>query len=168
MRHHVTAIFAVGIMALGLSGCASAVPEEIAPSQVRESPTTGAETDSSVELEDVDGVVELTVAGDQGVLALQHSGTIPSGTAGPTDRKLITGPGGCFALVNEGKPQLLVFPAEATFVLQEGKPSATIAGVEHLIGQQFAVDMTAVAKTSVAGIPDRCDRGSDDTVFMVN
>lgn len=127
-----------------------------------------AETDRSVELEGVGGVVELTVAGDQGVLALQYSGTIPSGTAGPTDRKLITGSGGCFALVNEGKPQLLVFPAEATFVLQEGKPSATIAGVKHLIGQQFAVDTTAVSKTSVAGIPERCDRGSDDTVFMVN
>lgn len=117
---------------------------------------------------DESGVVDVTVAGDQGILALQHSGTAPSGTAGPTNQKLITGPGGCFALTNEGKPQLLVFPADATFVLQEGKPSATIAGTEHFVGRQFGVATTAVPKTSVAGIPDRCTQGSDETVLVVN
>ncbi|MEO7587087.1 MAG: hypothetical protein ABIS84_03565 [Arachnia sp.] len=117
---------------------------------------------------DESGVVDVTVAGDKGILALQHSGTVPTGTAGPTNQKLITGPGGCFALTNQGKPQLLVFPADATFVLQEGKPSATIAGTEHLVGRQFSVATTAVPKSSVAGIPERCTQGSADTVLVVN
>ncbi len=116
---------------------------------------------------DESGVVDVTVAGDQGILALQHSGAAPTGAIGPTNQKLITGPGGCFALTNEGEPQLLVFPSDATFVLQEGKPSATIAGAEHFVGRQFGVATVAVPKTSVAGIPERCMQGSDDMLLVV-
>lgn len=196
-RVRVVAPFALAALALGMTACAPDAESEPTPSVVivtesaaestpaettpeastAETSEPAAETPAPVESEtpadtagpnDESGVVDVTVAGDQGVLALQHSGTVPSGAAGPTNQKLITGPGGCFALTNEGKPQLLVFPADATFVLQEGKPSATIAGTEHLVGRQFSVATTAVPKTSVAGIPDRCTQGSDETVLVVS
>lgn len=112
--------------------------------------------------------LEVTVEGDQGVLALQHSGSVPEGTAGPTGRQLITGPGGCFALTHEGPPQFVVFPADATFVLQQGKPSATVEGTEHLVGREFTLETTVVNTSEVTGIPDRCARGSADTVLVVN
>lgn len=116
----------------------------------------------------VGDTLEVTVEGDQGVLALQHSGSVPEGTAGPSGRKLITGPGGCFALTNEGPPQLVVFPADATFVLQQGKPSATVDGTEHPVGREFTLETTTVNKSEVTGIPDRCAQGSADTVLVVN
>ncbi len=112
--------------------------------------------------------LEVTVAGEHGVLALQHTGAAPEGAAGPSGHKLITGPGGCFALTNDGKPQLLVFPEDATFVLEDGKPSVTIDGTEYPVGQQFTVETTEVAKSEVTGIPQRCAKGSSDTVLVVN
>ena len=141
-------------------------------------PTTSATQEDSVGPNDESGVVDVTVTGDRGIMALQHSGTVPVGDAGPTNQKLITGPGGCFALTNQGKPQLVVFPEDATFVLNEdckgkehhscGKPSATIDGTEHFVGRQFSVSTVAVPKTSVAGIPNQCMQGSDDTILVVS
>lgn len=192
-RLRVVAPFALAAVALGMTACAPDASEPVPTPTVTkpaeeptsmEAPVEASEpmAESSAPMasempseaattggpNDESGVVDVTVAGDQGILALQYSGTVPTGTAGPTNQKLITGPGGCFALTNEGKPQLLVFPADATFVLQEGKPSATIAGTEHLVGRQFSVATTAVPKTSVAGIPERCMQGSDATVIVVN
>ncbi|MGO1383366.1 MAG: hypothetical protein ACTHU1_01040 [Arachnia sp.] len=117
---------------------------------------------------DESGVVDVTVVGDQGVLALQHSGSVPFGTVGPTGQELITGPGGCFALAADGRPQLVVFPAEATFVLVDGTPSATFDGYEYLVGSQFDVASVAVPATDVAGIPERCTEGSADLVIVVD
>lgn len=78
------------------------------------------------------------------------------------------GPGGCFALVDDSEPQLLVFPGDATFVLQDGEPSATIDGTEYSVGRQFDVDTTEIEKTNVAGIPERCQEGSASTVRIVS
>lgn len=191
-RVRIVAPFALAALALGMTACAPdanmeptpsvVTVTESAPEPTSAEPTPDAsepadETSEPVATEapadtvgpnDESGVVDVTVAGDQGILALQHSGTAPMGEAGPTNQKLITGPGGCFALTNEGKPQLLVFPADATFVLQEGKPSTTFGGTEHLVGRNFTVATTAVAKTGVAGIPERCLQGSDDMVLVVN
>ncbi|MDO5737488.1 MAG: hypothetical protein Q4P15_13555 [Propionibacteriaceae bacterium] len=191
-RLRIVAPFALAAVALGMTACAPGGPDSTptvtvsAPleesSPVETTPEASepmveasepmeseapSEAPSTMGPNDESGVVDVTVAGDQGILALQHAGTVPTGSAGPTNMKLITGPGGCFALTNEGKPQLLVFPADATFVLQEGKPSATISGTEHYVGRQFDVATVAVPKTSVAGIPDRCLQGSDDTVLVV-
>ena len=69
---------------------------------------------------------------------------------------------------NEGPPQLVVFPADATFVLQQGKPSATVDGTEHPVGREFTLETTTVNKSEVTGIPDRCAQGSADTVLVVN
>lgn len=193
-RRRVVAPFALAALALGMTACA---PEDTEPTPAvttttmaedtaaTETTTTSSEpaeetSEPAAETSDTSsaespsgpngesGVVEVTVAGDQGILALQSSGAVPSGEAGPTNQKLITGPGGCFALTAQGKPQLLVFPADATFVLQEGKPSATVNGTEHLVGQQFAPATTAVSTASVAGVPDRCLQGAADTVLVVN
>ncbi len=186
----VVAPFALAAVALGMTACGSDEPESTptvtVTAPVEESPVSEPTTESSEPMEetsvpvtieepaeepvgpnDESGVVDVTVVGDEGILALQHSGTTPTGEAGPTNPKLITGPGECFALVNEGKPQLVVFPADATFVLQEGKPSATFGGTEHFVGRQMDVTSIAVPKTNVAGIPDRCTQGSDDTVIVI-
>lgn len=193
-RRRVIAPLALAALALGMTACA---PEEGEPTPVatvtvsaEETTATETTTTSSEPAQetsepagetsepaapevplgpnDESGVVDVTVVGDQGILALQHVGAVPVGEPGPAGQKLITGPGGCFALTAQGKPQLLVFPADATFVLQEGKPSATIGGTEHLVGRQFAPATTAVSMESVAGVPDRCLQGAADTVLVVN
>lgn len=179
--------FAVAALVLGMTACGSDEPESTptvtVTAPVEESPTMESpepveeSSEPAVSEEpmeepagpnDESGVVDVTVVGVEGIIALQHSGTAPIGSAGPTNQKLITGPGGCFALTNEGKPQLLVFPADATFVLQEGKLSATFGGTEHLVGRQLDVPSIAVSMTDVAGVPDRCTEGFDDTVIVVS
>lgn len=202
-RLRIVAPLALAVVALGMTACGSDQASEPVPSVVTVTETAAeprsmeptTETSEPMESEtseampsetqadsigpnDESGVVDVTVAGDRGILALQHSGAVPTGDAGPTNQKLITGPGGCFALTNQGKPQLIVFPDDATFVLKGdcegekdhscGKPSATIAGTEHFVGRQFSVSTIAVPKTSVAGIPDQCMQGSDETVLVVS
>lgn len=187
----ILAPFTLAALALGMTACGSDEPESTPTVTVtqtaEESPTVEQTMETSEPMEetsepvasqeptqepvgpnDESGVVDVTVVGEQGILALQHAGTAPTGEAGPSNQKLITGPGGCFALVNEGKPQLLVFPEDATFVLQEGKPSATFGGTEHFVGRQLDVASIAVPKANVAGIPDRCTQGSDDTVIVIS
>lgn len=194
-RLRVVAPFALAALALGMTACSAddtettpvvtvtATVEASAPAEPAPETSEPSVEDSEPAIEtsrtpseetpagpnDASGVVDVTVVGDQGILALQHSGSVREGGAAPAHhQKLITGPGGCFALTNEGKPQLVVFPADATFVLQEGKPSATVAGVRHVVGHHLEVPATAVQKSNVAGIPDRCVQGSDDTVIVIN
>ncbi len=113
-------------------------------------------------------LLEVSVRGDEGVLGLHHSGPVPAGAPGPGSGRLITGPGGCFAFAGDRAPQLVVFPAEAMFVLQNGRPSVTVDGTEHFVGRELTVSTTAVSKAKVTGLPDRCSRGSSDTVLVVN
>ena len=183
--------FAIAALALGMTACGSDEPESTptvtVTASAEQSPTMEQTMESSEPTEetsepaaseepteepvgpnDESGVVDVTVVGDQGILALQHAGVTATGSAGPTNQKLITGPGGCFALTNEGKPQLLVFPQDATFVLEDGKPSTTFGGTEHFVGRQLDVASIAVPKTDVVGIPDRCTEGSDDTVIIIS
>ncbi|MBB0970389.1 hypothetical protein G6016_15775 [Dietzia aerolata] len=112
-------------------------------------------------------MLEVTVRGDQGVLGLQYSGSVPAGTPGPASNKLITGPGGCFAVIGAGAPQLAIFPPDATFVLQNGKPSVTVDGAEHPVGRELTFDTAVVPVQQVAGLPERCTRGAADTVLVV-
>jgi len=183
--------FALAALALGMTACGSDEPESTptvtVTSSVEDTPTTeptmeGSQpseetseraaslepTEAPVGPNDESGVVDVTTTGDEGILALQHSGFEPSIDASSAYQELIVGPGGCFALVDVSEPQLLVFPDDATFVLQEGKPSATIDGTEYLVGRQFDVDTTEVEKTNVAGIPERCEQGSASTVRIVS
>lgn len=180
LKHRAIALCAVGAVALGLSACGSngSQPDETTTSNAEQPTREESASDPSNEASksgedggepnDAGGVMEVTVAGEQGVLALQYSGSVPDGAAGPTGRKLITGPGGCFALTNDGPPQLLVFPADATFVLQGGKPSVTVAGSETPVGRKFTADTIEVSKSSATGLPDRCSQGADDTLLVVN
>lgn len=183
--------FALAVLVLGMTACGSDEPESTptvtVTASVEETPATEPSTESSQPMEetsepaasmepteapvgpnDESGVVDVTTTGDEGILALQHSGFEASVDPASAYQKLIVGPGGCFALVDVSEPQLLVFPADATFVLQEGKPSVTIDGTEYLVGRQFDVDTTAVEKTNVAGIPERCQQGSASTVRIVS
>lgn len=150
------------------SAPADPAPETSKTSEVVETSLASSD-ETAVGPNDESGVIDVTVVGDQGILALQHSGNAPDGGAGPAhNQKLIAGPGGCLAMTNEGKPQLLVFPADATFVLQGGKPSATVGGIKHVLGHHLEVPATTVEKNNVAGIPDACMQGSDDTVIVIN
>lgn len=176
------AVCALAALTLGLGACDSSEsdPDDNTTSSAEPTPEESTDDTSdprddgptseqgSAEPKKDGGRMKVTVAGDQGVLALQHSGSVPDGPAGPSGRKLITGPGGCFAVTNEGPPQLLVFPARATFVLQDGRPSATIAGSETFVGEQLRVDTTEIPRSQVAGVPERCGRGSSDTLLVVS
>ena len=110
----------------------------------------------------------MTAYGDRGDLGLQYSGPVPAGSPGPASGKLITGPGGCFAFVSDGAPQLAIFPPEATFVLQNGRPSVTVNGVEHPVGRELTSDTTVVPRADTTGVPERCARGAADTVLVVH
>lgn len=182
---------ALAALALGMTACSSDEPESTPtvtvtaqtpetstpqpsmkasePADETTAPMASEEpSEDPVTPNDESGVLDVTVAGDQGIQALQVSGSVPEGTAGPANPKLITGPGGCFAIVNEGPPQLVVFPEDATFVLVEGKPSATFSGTEHFVGRQMDVSSISIPTTAVAGIPERCLEGSADSVIVVS
>lgn len=177
LSRRVTAVCAAAVLAVGASACsgqesppdesttpaaspatddAASVPSDSAPA-----------TEASIGPDEDTTAMEVDVVGDEGVLALQYSGAVAEGEAGPSGGKLITGPGGCFALTDDDRPRLLVFPEDATFVLQHGKPSATFGGAEHVVGQTFTADLTEVPQSSVTGIPERCSRGAGDTVLVV-
>lgn len=171
-NHRAGVICALTALALGLSACGSDSNDpaqsesNTAPTAQPTQETPPSDGDSGPESEGRDGM-DVTVVGDQGVLALQYPGSVPEGDAGPANGKLITGPGGCFALTNNGPPQLLVFPEEATFILKGGKPSVTIEGVETKVGQQVSVETTKVSISRVTGIPERCSHGPSDTALVV-
>ena len=174
---------AVAAAALSVTACGAGDSEPMATTVTETTtaesatPMTDDGASSSDEDEDAEegagagddgGVLEVTVRGEQGVLALQHSGSVPAGVSGPSSGKLITGPGGCFAFVGAGAPQLAVFPPAATFVLQNGKPSVTVDGVEHAVGREFAAETTELSVAATTGVPERCARGSADTVLVID
>lgn len=171
----------VALIPLGLAACGSSGSEPTvttvtetttaaAAPQYTDTETAGAEQapEADAEPRHVGDVLEVTVRGGQGVVGLQYSDSVPAGTPGPANNKLITGPGGCFAFVNAGAPQLAVFPPEATFVLQNGKPSVTIDGTEHYVGREFDAETTALPIGQVSGVPERCVRGAADTVLVAH
>lgn len=179
--HRATTTAALAALALGLSACGSddAQPEETTtttttatssaePTEESSGEKTSSSSDGAGSTKGEGGGLDVTVAGDQGVLALQRSGSVPDGQAVPDGGKLITGPGGCFALTHDGPPQLLVFPDDATFVLTKGKPSATVDGSRTAVGGQLTAKTTEVPVSEVTGIPERCSHGPSDTVLVVD
>lgn len=165
--------------ALGVGACESGGPEPAvttvtdtttAPARdtAAEAPDVGQAPETDPDTDQVGDVLEVTAHGDRGVLGLQYSGPVPAGSPGPASGKLITGPGGCFAFVSDGAPQLAIFPPDATFVLQNGRPSVTVDGVEHPVGRELTADTTVVPLADAAGVPERCARGAADTVLVVH
>lgn len=177
LAHRVTAVCSMAMLILGASACTGqgSSPDESTvptaspdPGDAESVPSDSAPApEASPESDDDTGAMEVDVVGDDGVLALKYSGEAAVGTAGPSGGKLITGPGGCFALTDDDRPRLLVFPEDTAFELQDGRPSATFAGTEHFVGQTFTADLTEVPQSSVTGIPDRCSRGAGDTVLVI-
>ena len=172
----VVALIPLGLAACGSSGSgstATTVTETTTAAAAPQVADGGApEADrapgADAESQDNVGMLEVTVRGDQGVLGLQYSGSVPTGSPGPASNKLITGPGGCFAVAGAGAPQLAIFPSDATFVLQNGKPSVTVDRVEHPVGRELNADTTVVPVAQVAGVPDRCTRGAAGTVLVLS
>ena len=169
--NHRVVVCVLAIMAVALSACGSddAQPDETTTTSSAQPTQEKPSSDGDTESKDEDGGgLDVTVAGDQGVLALQYSGSAPDGKAGPASGKLITGPGGCFALTRKGPPQLLVFPDDATFVLKHGKPSVTVGGSKTPVGRQLSAQTTKVPTSEVTGIPGRCSHGPSDAVLVVD
>lgn len=166
---HRVVVCVLALVAVGLGACGSddAQPDDTATSgqPTQEKPSSDGDTESN---DEDGGGMDVTVAGDQGVLALQYSGSVPEGKAGPARGKLITGPGGCFALTRNGPPQLLVFPDDATFVLKHGKPSVTVGGSKTPVGRQLSAQTTKIPTSEVTGIPERCSHGPSNTVLVVD
>ncbi|GAA4516269.1 hypothetical protein [Brevibacterium yomogidense] len=177
LSHRVTAVCATAMLVLGASACTGQEsPPDEAGASTASPATDDAESvpsdsapvpEASIEPDEDTSAMEVDVVGDEGILALQYSGAIADGAAGPSGGKLITGPGGCFALTDDDRPRLLVFPDDATFELQHGKPSATFGGAELFVGQRFTADLTEVPQSSVTGIPERCSKGAGDTVLVI-
>lgn len=170
---------AVVVAALGVGACGSGAPEPAvttvtdtttAPARdtAAEAPAADQQPEADSDTGQVGDVLELTAHGDRGVLGLQYSGPVPAGAPGPASSKLITGPGGCFAFVGDGPPQLAIFPPDATFVLQNGRPSVTVNGVEHPVGRELTSDTTVVPRADTTGVPERCARGAADTVLVLH
>ena len=125
------------------------------------------ETDETDEAEAA-GPVEVTVVSDQGVVALTHDGNLPDGKAGPTAGRLVTGPGDCFAITSDGPAVLVVFPDDAEFVLEDSRPSVTLDGTEHYVGELFGVETVELSASDFTGIPERCQHGqAADKVLVV-
>ena len=170
---------AVVVAALGVGACGSGAPEPSvttvtdtttvpARDTAAEAPEADQQPEADSDTGQVGDVLEVTAHGDRGVLGLQYSGPVPAGAPGPASGKLITGPGGCFAFVGDGPPQLAIFPPDATFVLQNGRPSVTVNGVEHPVGRELTSDTTVVPRADTTGVPERCARGAADTVLVVH
>ena len=170
---------AVVVAALGVGACGSGAPEPSvttvtdtttvpARDTAAEAPEADQQPEADSDTGQVGDVLEVTAHGDRGVLGLQYSGPVPAGAPGPASGELITGPGGCFAFVGDGPPQLAIFPPDATFVLQNGRPSVTVNGVEHPVGRELTSDTTVVPMADTTGVPERCARGAADTVLVVH
>lgn len=123
-------------------------------------------------LRDDGRLLQVSVRDARGVLALHYSGAVPTGTPGPVEGTLITGAGGCLALVGTGSdagaPQLTIFPPGATTVFQGRQPSVTVVGIEYTVGSQTTFSATVLPVADATGVPERCARGSADTVVVVD
>lgn len=192
-RSRFAAPMVLAIAALGMSACTASEPgatatvtvtasSTVPPTEIAPEPTTASSSPldgtpdptaeptglGSVQPSGGVGQLTTTVVGHRGVHALQYSGEVPSGEAGPGQGKLILGPGGCLSLTSEDQPSLLVFGSDAKFVLGDGNASVSIDGTEYLVGDEFNVPTTVVPKSSLTHVPHHCAQGSADDALVVN
>ncbi|GAA3705143.1 hypothetical protein GCM10022377_18580 [Zhihengliuella alba] len=139
-----------------------------APTAAGTEGTTDAPAPGSESGSDADGAdrrIDVEAIGD-GPIGLTTAEAAQNGD--DASGRLITGPGGCFAVVDNAEPQLLLFPEDAEFVLRDGQPSVTTSGLGTVeVGKQFDFSAEAVALEDTAGIPDRCTHGEATEVLLL-
>ena len=177
---HWTIAFAVPL-ALGLAACTT--PPENTPagstaeasSEAPDSASAESESEKSGSGDDElvtdnatteAATVEVEAEGD-GPIGLK-SGAVPTADPQAVSGKLITGPGGCFALVDDDQPRLLIFGDDAEFTLREGKPSVTTRALGTVtVGSRLSASATSVGMDETTGVPERCAHGAQDTVLVI-
>lgn len=165
---------AITLLGLGLAACASEEPAAQPPSPAAtsspaETSDPGYDDRAGAEPStEPDAAVPLAVsATGDGPIGLTADAE-PDGDAATVTGKLIVGPGACLSIVDDDRPQLLVFDDTAEFVLRDDKPSVTTDAAGTLrVGEQVDLSVVAVPAADATGIPDRCADGAADTVLAV-
>lgn len=161
----VIAGFALGGCAAESSGPDASGPESGVPET---SATTGAPEEDA---EAFAAPFQVEATGD-GPVGLAASEPLPVASeiddAASVTARLVTGSGGCFALKEQDRPDLVVFGDGAEFVLSGERPSVTDpAAGEVRVGERAEVTVVAVPASDVEGIPERCANGASEEVLVV-
>lgn len=111
------------------------------------------------------GALSVSVQG-QGVKALVLDDSECSGEATALDGKLISGPGGCFAVQPGGQPELLLLGDDTE--IGQNPPTLTLDdGTAIKVGDQLNATGVQVNVADVEGIPQQCSQGAADTAWVL-
>lgn len=149
------ALLGVVLLSLSLSACASGNEEKSPQASVTGESGTVADSGLTVTTE------------GRGVMMLRLESPSPAG--GGQERlkgKLISGPGGCLSLQPNGRPELLLFDQDASFV--DNPPRVSWGEFEVAAGERFSVEAAKVRITDLQGVPERCARGAADIAWVIN
>ncbi|WP_309082421.1 hypothetical protein [Zhihengliuella sp.] len=160
---------------LGLTACGSGDSGQSAGSDAGVSAPAPGTENATAESESADETSDAADSGDREIAVeavgdgpIGLTATEPAENAEDVSGRLITGPGGCFALVDDGEPQLLLFPDDAEFVLRDGQPSVTTAALGTArVGDPFESSAEPVALEDTTGIPDRCAHGEATEALLL-
>lgn len=167
---HWTGIGIALAAALTLGGCAADGSSE--PASTPETPpqaTTAPEDQTSEGSDELATPIAVEATGD-GPVGLAAIDPLPEtlDEATPVTARLITASGGCFALKQNDRPDLVVFREGAEFTLEGERPSVEdpAAGTVQ-VGERAELTVVPVAASDVEGIPERCANGASDEVLVV-
>lgn len=167
---HSTGIGIALAAALTLGGCAADEPSEPAPTpETPPQATTAPEDQISEGSDELATPISVEATGD-GPVGLAATDPLPEtiDEATSVTARLITASGGCFALKQNDRPDLVVFGEAAEFTLESERPSVEdpAAGTVR-VGERAELTVVAVPTSDVAGIPERCANGASDEVLVV-
>ncbi|WP_431860520.1 hypothetical protein [Micrococcus terreus] len=121
--------------------------------------------DDSTDAAGTAGALSVSVQG-QGVKALVLDDSGSSGEATALDGKLISGPGGCFAVQPGGQPELLLVGDDVE--IGQNPPTLTLDdGTAIKVGDQLNATGVQVNVADVEGIPQQCSQGAADTAWVL-
>lgn len=162
-----TALLAsVAALGLSITGCAAQPAPSADPNESSSTAAPKTPQPSQTPEHSEPSTLKVSSTG-HGPVALTSSSSVKKGT--PQNVRLITGPGHCFALKNHGRPRLVVFPEDTSFVLRGARPAATLdQGRTIQVGQSAELTVTEMSTDQVSGIPTRCARGNSETLLVVN
>ena len=156
--------------ALMLGGCAA--DESPEPTSAPETPpqaTTTPDNQTSGGTDDLATPISVEATGD-GPVGLAAIDPLPNALDDATSvtARLITATGGCFALKQNDRPDLVVFGEGAEFTFEGERPSLEdpVAGTVQ-VDERADLTVATVPISDVGGIPERCLSGASDEVIVV-
>lgn len=156
--------------ALTLGGCAA--DESPEPTSAPETPhqaTTTPDDQTSEGSDELATPISVEATGD-GPVGLAAIDPLPETLDDATSvtARLITASGGCFALKQNDRPDLIVFGEGAEFTLSGERPYVEdpVAGTVQ-VGERADLTVVTVPTSDVEGIPERCASGASDEVLVV-